>query len=262
MQVSKSNPAPLYYQIREIIRDEIINSSLLPGTLLSSETGLINRFKVSRATVRRALDDLAAEGIVYRVQGQGTFVRGHRISQELTALTGFVEDMLELGLRPSSQLLKTDELPVSEVVAKKLNLSPGEVVTYIERLRLANNIPLSFDTTWLPNDVGQKIVSEDLTSYPIYSLLEDKYGITLSEANYIIDASTAEGEIAEILQIQTGDPIFVITRVAYTAEELAIDYEKLYYRADRINFSMRLKRRRPSWRMDSLDKNLSGQENE
>ncbi|MCF6334569.1 MAG: GntR family transcriptional regulator [Spirochaetales bacterium] len=257
VQITKSNPTPLYYQICEIIRDEIATLSLQPGELLPSETELIKRFNVSRATVRKALDALAAEGVVYRLQGKGTFVSDKRIGQELTALTGFVEDMLELGFTPSSQLLKTDQVAASSIVAKQLNLSPGDMVTYIERLRLADNIPLSFDTTWLPDSIGQKIVSNDLNIYPIYSLLEDKYNIILDEANYKVDASTAEGEIADLLQIQPGDPIFVITRTAYTTEKLPIDYEKLYYRADRISFSMHFDRKRPTWRMDSLDRKLS-----
>ncbi len=257
-QITKNSPVPLYYQILEIIRDEIANFSLPPGERLPSETELIERFNVSRATVRKALDVLAAEGAVYRIQGKGTFVSDKRIGQELTALTGFVEDMLELGFSPSSQLLKAVQVTASSVVAKQLNLSPGDVVTYIERLRLANNVPLSFDTTWLPNDIGQKIISNDLNRYPIYSLLEDKYNIILEEADYKVDASIAKGEIASLLQIQTGDPIFVITRVAYTTEKIPIDYEKLYYRADRISFSMHFDRKRPTWRMDALDRKLSG----
>lgn len=252
MSVSKDSPLPLHYQIRQILRKDIFIKRLCPGAPFPSEKELMRRFDVSRTTVRKAMDDLVVEGLIYRVQGQGTFVRGRQIERELTALTGFVEDMVALGYRPSAKVVKTDQVAADETVAKKLELVPGEKVTYIERVRLANDIPLSFDTTWLPNDIGQQIVQDDLSIYPIYSLLEDKYGVSLGHADYVIEATTAVDYIAQMLQIDDGSPAFRIERTAYTAEGVPIDYEMLYYRGDRIRFSMRLKRKRPPWRLSML----------
>lgn len=253
MNLVKDSPIPLYYQIREILRKEILESELPHGSSLPSESDLMERFSVSRATVRRAMQDLVQEGLVYRLRGRGAFVRSLRIVQELTALTGFVEDMLELGHRPLARLVKAEQVPANETVAAKLNLPIGETVTYIERVRLANEIPLSFDTTWLPNDLGQKIVQDNLDIYPIYSLLEDKYGILLGNAQYVIDAAVAEATLARILNIDEGAPIFIIERTAQTTEGIPIDFEMLHYRADRIRFALQLNRKRPTWRLDVLD---------
>ena len=258
MEISKESPLPLYYQLREVLRQEIVQNNLMPGTLLPSESEMIERFNVSRPSVRRAISDLEAEGLIYREHGKGSFVRGQQIEQELTALTGFVEDMLELGYRPHARLIKTKQVPADQNVAKKLKLPLGTIVTYIERVRIANDIPLSFDTTWMPNDIGQKIIRDNLEVYPIYSLLEDKHGFTLEEADYVIGATVAMGRITSVLEVEQGAPIFTIERTANAKGGIPIDYELLYYRADRIRFAMRLKRKRPPWGLDVLD-DLTGQ---
>jgi len=260
MGLMRNGPLPLYYQIREILRKEIVENDLIPGSPLPSEAELMDRFKVSRATARKAMQDLVNEGLAYKVRGRGAFVRGLPIEQELTALTGFVEDMLELGQCPLARLITAEQILADDKVAGKLRLEVGAPVTYIERVRLANGTPLSFDVTWLPGQIGQKILQDDLNIYPIYSLLEDKHGILLGMADYVVNASVAEGDLAAILSVQNGTPIFIIERTAYTIDGLPVDYELLYYRADRIRFAMRLNRKRPSWRLDVLDDLIKPQE--
>ena len=131
----------------------------------------------------------------------------------------------------------------SESVARKLALAPGTPVVRIQRVRLADNAPLSFDETHLPREIGEKILENDLETEPIFSLLEQKYNTPLVEAEYCLEAVTADATVARALGIGVGSPIFLIERTSYTTGHRPIDYEKLYYRGDQIRFVTRLARR-------------------
>ena len=113
----------------------------------------------------------------------------------------------------------------------------------IQRVRLADNSPLSFDETYLPREIGERILENDLETEPIFSLLEQKYDTPLVEAEYRLEAVSADTTVARALGIAAGSPIFLIERTSYTTGRQPVDYEKLYYRGDQIRFVTRLTRR-------------------
>lgn len=160
-----SPPIPLRYRLHQELRCVILEGRIRPGDRLPSEKELMAQHKVSRHTVREAVRDLVLEGIVRIERGRGTFVAPPRIEQELTSLTGFVEDMLSLGLRPAARVLSVTEVGASGAVASRLNLAEGEPVIRIERIRLADSEPISFDLTFLPAHVGRKVAVENLDLY-------------------------------------------------------------------------------------------------
>jgi GntR family transcriptional regulator len=108
---------------------------------------------------------------------------------------------------------------------------------------LADNSPLSFDETYLPWKIGERILENDLETEPIFSLLEEKYNTPLVEAEYRLEAVSADPTVARALGIVVGSPIFLIERTSYTSGHQPVDYEKLYYRGDQIRFVTRLARR-------------------
>src|SRR5690349_19645318 len=117
-----AGPTPLYDQLKEILRQEIAKGAYRPEEQLPSETQLVQRYNISRTTVRQALNDLVNEGILYRRQGKGTFVAPPKIEQELVRLTDFVEDMAQAGLNPSSKVISLTEEAASPEVAATLGL--------------------------------------------------------------------------------------------------------------------------------------------
>jgi GntR family transcriptional regulator len=119
----------------------------------------------------------------------------------------------------------------------------GTRVVRIRRVRLANGVAMSLDETYLPLEIGEKIATHDLEVEPIFALLEQKYSIPLVEAEYRLEAVSAEPAVAEALGVETGSPIFLIERTSYCAGNKPIDYETLYYRGDLIRFVTRLTRR-------------------
>ena len=121
----------------------------------------------------------------------------------------------------------------------------------IERVRMADGIPLSFDQTYLPLEIGRQIVRNDLTIQPIFTLLEERYAVPLVEADYELEAVTADKALAQALQIRVGSPIFQIERTSMTTGRRPVDYEVLSYRGDLVRFVTKL-HRRPGAAMQSL----------
>lgn len=184
-----------------------------------------------------------ARGLVEIRRGVGTFVAQPKIIQELTELTGFVEDMQALGRTPTARLLDSQIVPAEADVARQLAVSPGSLVMRIQRVRLADGLAMSFDETYLPRELGEKIVTHDLETEPIFALLEERYHLPLIEAEYRLEAITATPTVAQALAVEPGNPVFLIERTSYTEGSRPIDYERLHYRGDLIRFITRLSRR-------------------
>ncbi|HZC66063.1 MAG TPA: GntR family transcriptional regulator [Candidatus Dormibacteraeota bacterium] len=233
----------LYSRVEAVLASEITDGLLKVGGQLPTEDALIARFKVSRITVRRAIRDLVNRGLVEIRRGKGTFVAAPRITQELTELSGFVEDMHALGRKPTARVLSKEIVTADATVASQLALTPGQRVVRIRRVRLADGVPLSFDETYLELEIGRKIITNNLKVEPIFTLLERKYGVPLIEAEYKLDATAADSEVAAALRVKENSPVFRIERTSYSTNNRPVDYERLYYRSDLIRFVTRLARK-------------------
>src|SRR5882757_5364183 len=243
MKVNPGIALPLYAQVESILAASIADGTFPPGSRLPNEEELVERYNVSRTTIRQTIQNLVRRGLIEIRRGKGTFVLQPKITQELTELSGFVEDMRSLGREASARVLDKQLVPASESVARQLAIAAGTLVIRIQRVRLADNAPLSFDETWLPREIGERVIENDLETEPIFSLLEQKYDTPLVEAEYRLEAISADATVAGALGIGEGSPIFLIERTSYTTGHTPIDYEKLYYRGDQIRFVTRLARR-------------------
>ena len=167
---------PLYAQVEAVLASDIAGGTLPPGSQLPTENDLIELgFGVRRPTVRRAVQNLVSRGLVEIHRGKGTYVTHLKITQELTKCTsGFVEDMQALGRQPTARLLGKQVVAADKTVAQQLALPAGSLVERIRRVRLADGEPVSFDETYLPREVGEKVITNDLEVEPIFSLLEER----------------------------------------------------------------------------------------
>ena len=243
MNIDPTSPVPLHAQLEQALLKGMRSGELQSGSRLPSEDELTARFAVSRTTVRTAIQSLVGRGVVEIRRGKGTFVTEPVITQELTELTGFVEDMQALGKVPSARVLDRRLVAASETVARQLAVQRGATVARIQRVRLADGTPLSFDETYLPQELGAKVMTDDLENQPIFALLEQKYSTPLLEAEYRLAAVASHGTVARALGIDAGSPIFLIERTTYSDRRRPVDYERLYYRGDHIRFVTRLTRR-------------------
>lgn len=233
----------LYARVEEVLAKEISKGLFRVGQQIPNEDQLIERFEVSRITVRRAIANLVRRGLLEIRRGKGTFVCLPRIVQELTELSGFVEDMLALGRKPTARVLGREIVAANGRVAEHLHLSKGQQVVRIRRVRIADGTPVSFDETFLPLEIGKKIMNDNLRTEPIFTLLEQKYQVPLIEAEYKLEAVAADPTAAAALCIPQGSPIFQIERTSFTNGNRPVDYETLSYRGDLIRFVTRLARR-------------------
>lgn len=233
--------APLYMQVEQALAARI-GDELRPGDRLPTEGELIAEFGVSRITVRRAVQELAARGLVVTRRGQGTFVTAPRLRQPLTALTGFVEDMEAQGLQSRARVLRVEEVSAPPEARAALDLPLGSSVTLIQRVRLAAGQPVSFDVTYLPVHLGSLVAQDDLENEQIFTLLETRHRTPLIEADYALTASTADAAVAAALEVPEGSAVFRIERTSFTTGQLPVDYEVLHYRGDAITFTTRLPR--------------------
>jgi GntR family transcriptional regulator len=241
--MSPSQDSLLYARVETVLASEITDGDLKVGEQLPTENSLIARFEVSRITVRRAIQNLVNRGLVEIRRGKGTFVAAPTITQDLKELSGFVEDMHALGRKPTARVISKEIVTASTTVARQLALTRGERVVRIRRVRLGDGIPLSFDETYLPLEIGKRIITNDLKVEPIFSLLERKYNVPLIEAEYKLDAVAAENEVARALNVKPRSPIFRIERTSYSTGSRPVDYETLHYRGDLVRFATRLVRK-------------------
>lgn len=237
---AKSN-LPLYLQVEHALVASL-SDDLKPGDRLPTEDELIQQFGVSRITVRRAVQNLAARGLVVTKPGRGTFVAVPRISQPLTELTGFVEDMDAHGLAATARVLTVQEILAPPNARAALDLPLGAVVTFIERVRHAVGHPVSFDRTYLIPELGRLIAKDDLETEPIFTLLEQRHNTPLVEASYALQAVVADVDVAAALEMPVGGAVFRIERTSYTVGNRPVDFEVLHYRGEAITFTTLLPR--------------------
>src|SRR5882724_7153172 len=171
--------SPLYERVESVLAGDIADGSSPPETQLPSEDGLIERFKVSRTTVRKAIQNLVERGLVEVRRGKGTFVTQPKITQELTELTGFVEDMQALGRTPTARLLDKRIVAADETVAHHLALMPGILVVRLQRVRLADGVAMSFDETYSSRDQGEKVLQNAFEAELVFALMENRYDTPL-----------------------------------------------------------------------------------
>ena len=243
MSINPTSSVPFYAQLEEALLNRIRSGELQLGSRMPSEDELVALYNVSRTTVRTAIRNLIGRGMVEIRRGKGTFVSEAVITQELTALTGFVEDRHAPGKKPSAKVLDRRLVAASETVARQLAVQRGATVARIQRVRLADGSPLSFDETYLPQELGAKVMADDLENQPIFTLLEQKYSTPLLEAEYRLAAVPSHGTVARALGLDAGSPIFLIERTTFSEAHRPVNYERLYHRGDHIRFVTRLARR-------------------
>lgn len=236
---------PLYEQVKRHLLSQIDGGGLRPGDKIPSEKELENQFNVSRVTIRRALQELSHEERIVRVPGKGSFVLQPKI-EPLTALTSFSENMRAQDYEPSYRQAQIEIMPAEKKVAELLGLPEGGNVVSINRIMLANGLPMAIQNAYLPFSIYQKgpgfFTPEVLTNISMYKVLELELGVKLFKADEWVDASKARMDEALLLEIDPGDSILIIERLTYSVEHLPVEYVKLIFPSNRYRYKVELYR--------------------
>jgi len=238
------SPQPHYVQIKDTLRERILNGTYAPHSQMPSEHELCALFGVSRITVRQALGDLQKEGLVFRLHGKGTFVSRPKAFQNVTSLQGFAEAMSSMGYEIVNQLRSFRIIKADRHVAQRLNLPEGTPVAEIHRVRMLNREPVSLELTWVPEALGKRLANADLATRDIFLILENDCGVPLGHADVSIDAILADDDIARALRVEDGSPVLRIERLTHDASGNPIDYEYLYFRGDAFQYRLRVDRQK------------------
>lgn len=215
---------PRYSQLKEIIREEIRARQWVPGTLLPSERILVERYGVSRMTVRQAFSELVNEGIVYREPGKGTFVKQLPHQAPANRLPGFTEFVTMQGQQPGTRLLAAQMWPADETVAARLRIKPGQPVFRLSRLRSANGKPLALERAHIHFIGCERLLEDDLAQDSLYRLLEEKYGLPLLKAEQEFTVGGLGPEESSYFNLPVGSPAYFPQSVAYTEHNQPIEY--------------------------------------
>lgn len=223
-----------------LLRDRIAGGQFGPGDRLPSEPSLAAEHKVSRVTVRRALDQLQAEGLIRRLAGVGTFVSDRQIVQPLKAnLVDVLANLIEMGRNTGVRLLSFSYGDPPPDIASALQLDPGEQVQRSVRIRLVDGAPFSYLTTHVPKRIGIRYSEADLAATPLLELLE-RSGAVAEAATQTITATLAGPEVAQDLSVEIGSPLISLTRVVYDRAGNGVEHLHALYRPDRFVLQMDL----------------------
>jgi GntR family transcriptional regulator len=204
-----------------------------PGDLISPESELAERYQVSSITIRQALDMLEQEGHIYRQRGRGTFVAHPTLEQTSTRIVSFTEDMHQRGCRPGTVVISSQIIPAPPDIAEKLMIEPGEELARVERLRLADDEPMSIEESHLVNRCCPGLLQHDFAAKSMRLMLQQEYGIRLIRAKQTIRAIQAPARLAHLLSIETGSALLFIERVSYSQQDTPVEFLRTYYRGDR-----------------------------
>lgn len=243
MTIDKKSPVPIYHQLEEVIRTQIDTGLLQPDDAIPSEREFAEQYQISRMTVRQALTNLVNEGILYRKKGTGTFVNKRKVEQVLQGLTSFSEDMMERGLKPSSKIISYETIPAKRSVASRLGISEGDKVLQIERIRLADDVPMALETAYMPFHLT-KGLNVELAKDSIYQFIEEELSLTIEEAYQELGAVVATAHDAKYLQIEENTPVLRIIRITNLEDGTPFEYVISSFRADRYRFFNTLKRKK------------------
>ncbi|GAE93211.1 transcriptional regulator [Gracilibacillus boraciitolerans JCM 21714] len=240
--IDKSSPIPLYHQIEEVIKQGIEHGEYQPGDVLPAERVYAEQYQVSRMTVRQAITNLVNERYLYRIKGKGTFIAEPKLEQNLKGLTSFTEDMSARGMKASSKISKFDIIPANRSLAEQLNVDMHTPIYEIKRVRLAEEIPMALERTYIPANLI-KGLSEERVLSSIYKYAEEQMGLKIKSATQTLEATIANKEEIKLLEVdQGGAPVLLMKRTSKLENGQTFEIVKSSYRADRYKFMIDLER--------------------
>jgi len=231
-QLDRSSKVPLYHQLYEILRGKIIEGQWPKGAMIPPESELCSTYEVSQITARQALDNLVADGLIYRQRGRGSFVAQPTIETSLIRIVSFTEDMHSRGYEPRSKVIFSGILPADPLIANKLQVKPGEELAQLNRLRFADGQPLSLEKASLVHRYCPGVLDGDFESNSLRAVLLGEHNLRLIRAEQSIRALSASSEMATLLSIRTGAPLLGIDRISFTQNNVPLEYLQIFYRAD------------------------------
>ncbi|MCH4057142.1 MAG: GntR family transcriptional regulator [Lactobacillaceae bacterium] len=227
--------SPVYIQIHNQIKRDIEAGIWKVGDRIPSERALSGQFGVSRMTLRQALQTLVDEGILERRIGAGTYVARQKVQEKMSGTTSFSEIMRSQGKFPSSQTISYRTLSPSLSEQERLQLSETDKVVRMERIRLADRVPISFEVTTIPAYLVKDFSHAEVTD-SFYATMAQKGHYEIGHAKQTVTATLASESIADYLDLKRGDPILRLRQITYLSDGRPFEYVRTQYAGERFEF--------------------------
>ncbi len=234
----------LYYRLMSSLKENILGGRFAPGDRLPSEAELVKMFQMSRVVVRQALAILEREGLIVRLKGKGTFVATNLPVEATPVLCGYIEDFLRVGLATRAKILEFSLVNATPGLATALGVGEGAELLHVKRLRSWEGRPLSIIENYVPYSIGALVPPALLEDEPLMQLVEKYAGIEIDFASEVLQAISADAEMASLLEISLLAPVLKMSLTAFSIEGQIVNLATVYYRSDRYNHHGYLRRRR------------------
>ncbi|HIU76686.1 MAG TPA: GntR family transcriptional regulator [Candidatus Pelethocola excrementipullorum] len=236
MKLDTDNLTPLYQQLKEEIKLSITSGNLKPGQKIPTETELSDKYDISRITVRRAIEELCQEDFLIKKQGKGTFVKYQKIQRKIAHLMSFSEACEANGMTPSSKVTHKGIIYADHELAKEMGMETGDQAIFIQRVRLADGVPVMCENNYFPYDSYSFLLDEPLND-SLYELLKRKYQIEVSYSqDSYIDVIRSTGDLSQLLQVTNGEPLFFLFTKMYDTKHRLVHVGKQYIISSRYRF--------------------------
>lgn len=230
---------PLYLQIKDILKQKIINNEYTVGSTIPSENELEEIFGVSRMTIRQAVNELVNEGLLRkeRGRGKGTVVLSNAIADKLSTVKSFTQKMHEQGFVLKNKQINVSLVSANETIATALNINPNDKVLRLSRIRMVNNDIIMYSISYVPQFLNLPLNAELYGS--LYQLLATQ-NIQISHADEYIEAMLADDIISQSLEISVNDAVLKRTRISQDQYNRNVEYTTTYYRSDKYKYVVEL----------------------
>ncbi|MBG0964935.1 GntR family transcriptional regulator [Bacillus sp. SRB1LM] len=228
---------PLYHQLIERLKDSIEKGHWTLGDKIPSENQLMEQFSVSRNTVKKAIEELVQEGILYRIQGKGTFVAKPKLQQSLMGFYSFSKVLKEKGMNPKDIILKIEEVKPNAKIKEALQLSENVNVIEMKRLRCAEDEPYILESSFIPKHVVTDIEQlKKVGEISLYDLFSQQFNTVVTRANEAFEPVLIRADESEYLQTEVGRPALLLERTAYDTNGVPVEFCISIVRGDRCRF--------------------------
>ena len=233
-KLKRDSAIPLYAQLEDILKSNISNGYWKDNQMIPSENELAKTYGISRVTVRAVINSLANDGLLYRVQGKGTFVSKAKLEMYGPAWGGVSRQLILAGKNISTDILDYSVTEATEGISRKLNISRESPLRYICRLRYADNEPISIHRTWIPYHLCEDLTVNDVSSKQLCDVMEQKYGLhsrSIKESLEVVPATQFE---AKLLNIEVGAPVILMEGLGFDKNNRPYQLAKIVFSGDRV----------------------------
>jgi GntR family transcriptional regulator len=241
-KLDRHSHVPLYYQFKQSLLERFEKGEFPPGQPITAEVDLAKDYCISRATVRRAMQEMTHDGYIHRIPGKGTFMLRTRIKRGLTRMSSFSEDMKERGQMVTSKYLEVGPKQPLAYIAEQFHISPEEPLLYICRLRMVDDLPIALNISYIKLPADVSISEEEVReSHSLWLLLERK-NLPLIETEKVIEVMLANEERGKLLDVPVGTALLHVEGMAYTINHIPVEFSQVISPGERYKYLVHLER--------------------